>query len=548
MCFFTLKSSVKKNKILLLETNQFQIIKKIKMKNLLLPLLILFSISFSIAQKKDTTIVIIENLGANINSEYDELNPIIAPDGKTLYYVRQNHPLNKIRDYKDVENQAIWFSTLGVDTIWQKAEFMKKPFNLVRYNGIISITPDGNTILIRGAYKDGVPKGNGYSFVVRKKKGWSKPNMLKIKKLKSMDAGINNSAFLSNDGQTLLLSITDETNGVNNDLFVSFMKEDKTWTKPKSLGPTVNTEEVNDASPFLASDGVTLYYGSNREGGKGGMDIYMTKRLDDTWEKWSEPVNMGDGINTSANEAYYSLDAEGKFAYMVTRKDSAMKSDIVKIELKKEFRPDPVVLVYGNVYNKKTLEPLEANLTYEVLSDSTQTGGQATTNPDDGAYKIIVKIDQLYGIIAKASGYMSASESVDTKGITEYTEIRRDLYLVPFEVGQTVRLQNIFFDHDKATLRPESFPELLRVVKFLNENAKITIEVSGHTDNVGSDEYNLKLSDDRAKSVKLYLESQGIATNRIQSKGYGETKHIAGNETEEDRQLNRRVEFTILTK
>ena len=425
---------------------------------LLVSYLFLISISYSFSQKKDSTIVIIENLGDNINSQYEELSPIIAPDGKTLYYVRQSHPENKIREFKDVENQAIWFSALGADTTWQKAEFMKKPFNLDRYNGVVSITPDGNTILIRGAYKEGAYKGNGYSFVIRKKKGWAKPNMIKIKKYKAMDFGVNNSACLSNDGQTLLLSFTEENAGVNNDLYVSFMKEDKTWTKPKPLGPIVNVEERNEASPFLASDGVTLYFGSNRDGGKGEMDIYMTKRLDDSWEKWSEPVNMGEGINTSANEAYYSLDAEGKYAYMVMRKDSVTGSDIVKIELKQEFRPDPVVLVYGNVYNKKTLEPLDASLTYEVLSDSTQTGGVANTNPDDGAYKIIVKIDQLYGITAKASGYMSASESVDTKGITEYTEIRRDLYLVPFEVGQTVRLQNIFFDHDKATLRSESFP------------------------------------------------------------------------------------------
>lgn len=515
---------------------------------LLISLLILFYISNLFSQIDSVkTEVIIENLGKNVNSKYDELNPIISPDGKTLYFVRYNHPDNKIRDYLDKDNQAIWFSELGKDTTWGEAQIMKKPFNEEQYNGIISVTPDGNTILIRGAYKDGVLKGDGYSFAHKGRKRWNKPEMLKIKKLKSMDVGANNSASLSNDGQTLILSFSEEHFGMNNDLYVTFMQKDKTWSKPKSLGDIINTPN-NEASPFLASDGTTLYFGSDRDGGKGGMDIYMTRRLDDSWEKWSEPVNLGEGINTNANEAYYSLDAAGKYAYMVLFKEDIGESDIVKIELKKEVQPDPVVLVYGTVYNKKTNETLEAEITYEVLSDSSGIGGVARTNPDDGSYKIILPRGKLYGFTATATGFMSASESVDATEITEYTEIQKDLYLTPIEVGQVVRLQNIFFDYDKATLRPASFPELNRVVEFLTNNPNMTIEVAGHTDNVGADEYNLRLSDDRANSVRTYLISKGIVQSRIKAKGYGETKPIADNETDEGRQLNRRVEFTILTK
>ncbi|HBF88455.1 MAG TPA: flagellar motor protein MotB [Bacteroidales bacterium] len=516
------------------------------MKSLFLFSLILLALNSLLFSQTDSlkTTVIIENLGPKVNSEYDELNPIISPDGKMLYFVRQNHPKNTF----GVEgSQDIWVSTLGKDSAWMEAVKMGKPFNIEQYNGIINVTPDGNTVLIRGAYKEGVYKGLGYSFAHKGKKKWKNPEMLNIKKLKSMDLGANNSAFLSNDGQTLLLSFSEEHFGEQNDLYVSFMQKDKSWSKPKNIGTVVNTEK-NEAAPFLAADGVTLYFGSDREGGRGGLDIYMTRRLDDTWEKWSEPVNLGEGINTSANEAYYSLDAAGKFAYMVLYKEAVGESDIVKIKLKEEIQPDPVVMVYGNVYNKKTNEPLEADLTYEVLSDTSGIGGVARTNPDDGGYKIILPRGKVYGFTATAQGFMSASENVDATQITEYTEIKKDLYLVPFEVGQTVRLQNIFFDHNKATLRPESFPELDRVKVLLTENPKMTIEVAGHTDNVGSDDYNLRLSDERANAVRDYLLQTGIESNRINAKGYGETKHIAENETEEGKQLNRRVEFTILTK
>lgn len=502
---------------------------------------VLFFCAISIyAQEK----VQMENLGENINSKYSEINPIISPDGKTLYYVRCNHPLNT---FGEENSQDIWFSNIGEKGKFSLAAKMSLPFNTEQYNGIINVTPDGNSLLIRGAYSGGKYFGNGYSFSYRTTTGWSLPEKIKIKGYATMDVGLTNSACLSNDGKTLIISLSETFQSMDNDLYVSFMTDGDKWSKPMNLGKQLNSDST-EASPFLASDGVTLYFASNRKGGYGSSDIYMAKRLDDTWKNWSEPKNLGNSINSEGGEIYYSLDAAGKYAYIVSDKNSIGERDIVKILLGEEQKPDPVVLVYGNVYNKKTGEPIEAAITYDKLGEKSELAGLARSNPDSGAYKIILPIGQLYGFSADKRGFMTVSDNIDTREITEYTEIKRDLYLVPIEIGQTVRLQNIFFDFAKADLRPESFPELDRVLKLLNENPSMKIEISGHTDSDGSDELNRKLSDNRAVSVMNYLTSKKIATNRIIAKGYGETKPIVPNDTDENKQLNRRVEFTVLEK
>ena len=301
-------------------------------------------------------------------------------------------------------------------------------------------------------------------------------------------------------------------------------------------------------TPYLAADGVTLYFSSNRPGGLGDNDIWMTKRLDKTWTKWSDPVNLGAPINTPDWDAFFTLDAGGEYAYMTSSADGGYgQSDIVRIKLLEKEKPDPVVLVSGNVYNKKTNEPLSANLVYETLPEGTMAG-DGISDPRDGAFKIVLPYDKNYTIRATADKFFAQSENLNLDSLVQagYLEIHKDLYLVPIEIGQVVRLNNVFFDFDKWDLRPESFLELNRVVKLLEENPNIVIEMSAHTDSYGSDDYNIRLSDNRARSVMEYILSKGLTPSRISSKGYGETKPVAPNDTPENRQLNRRVEFTIV--
>ena len=223
------------------------------------------------------------------------------------------------------------------------------------------------------------------------------------------------------------------------------------------------------------------------------------------------------------------------------------ESDIVRVKLLEKEKPAPVVLVSGNVYNKKTGKPLSASLIYETLPDGA-IAGNGLSNAQDGAFKMVLPYDKNYSIRATADKFFAISENLNLDSLVKagYKEIHKDLYLVPIEIGQVVRLNNVFFDFDKWNLRPESYIELDRVVQLLIENPTIEIEMSAHTDSHGTDTYNYTLSDNRARSVMEYILSKGISANRIVSQGYGETKPVVPNDTDENRQLNRRVEFKIL--
>jgi OOP family OmpA-OmpF porin len=504
-----------------------------------------------IAQKEksitEATIIKIENVGPGINSNLPELRPTISADGNLLFFICENHPYNT--KYNSIRNsQDIWYAERDTATgKWREAMHMEYPLNTYHYNAVYWISPDNNRILIRNAFIDGDYAGNGVSMSYRKKNGtWSKPEMLRIRNYEKYDRGRQNGASMAHDGQTLLLYMAGP-GSYDNDIYVCFLQADGTWSEPKSLGKKINGSKYNDMTPYIAADGETLYFSSNRPGGLGDNDIWMAKRLDSTWAKWSEPVNLGGPINTTDWDAFFTMDAGGEYAYMSSALSGYGESDIVRVKLLEREKPAPVVLVSGNVYNKKTGKPLSASLLYETLPDGT-VAGNGVSSPADGAFKMVLPYDKNYSIRATADHFFAISENLNLDSLTKagYKEIHKDLYLVPIEIGQVVRLNNVFFDFDKWDLRPESFMELDRVVTLLAENPTIEIEMSAHTDSRGSDDYNFKLSGNRARSVMEYILSKGIAPNRIISKGYGETAPVVANDTDENRQLNRRVEFTIL--
>ena len=504
-----------------------------------------------IAQKDNIitseTVIKIENLGENINSDLPELRPTISADGNLLFFICENHPRNT--KYNSVPNsQDIWFSQRDTSGVWSEARHLSYPLNTVQYNALYWISPDNNRILIRGAFVDGAFVGKGVSMAELTETGrWSNPQALPIKNYNKYDRGQQSGATMAQDGKTLLLYMTPEQSGSNNDIFVCFLADNGSWTEPKSLGKKIDLPEFDEMTPYLAADGVTLYFSSNRNGGLGDNDIWMAKRLDNSWQKWSDPVNLGAPINSANWDAFFTMDAGGEYAYLTTSTNTMGESDIVRVKLLEREKPDPVVLVSGNVYNLKTKEPISASLVYETLPDGKEVGN-ALSSPLDGAFKMVLPYNRNYSIRAKADHFFAVSENLNLDSLVKagYKEIHKDLYLAPIEIGQVVRLNNVFFDFDKWDLRPESFVELDRVVKLLQENEAIEIEMSAHTDSKGSDEYNYKLSDDRARSVRDYIISKGIAAPRIISQGYGETKPVVPNDTDENRQLNRRVEFKIL--
>ncbi|MDP4237670.1 MAG: OmpA family protein, partial [Bacteroidota bacterium] len=298
-------------------------------------------------------------------------------------------------------------------------------------------------------------------------------------------------------------------------------------------------------TPFLAADGKTLYFASDGFSGYGSTDMFLSRRLDDTWQHWSEPENLGPDFNTPDWDAYFTIPASGDYAYFVSRQGAIGEADVFRAKLPASLQPSAVVLVMGKVIDAKTGKPLEATIHYEVLPGGKEAG-IAHSNPVTGQYKISLPSGALYGFRAEANGYLAVNENLDVKKLDAYAEIKRDLKLVPAEVGQTVRLNNLFFDFNKSELKSESFAELDRLVELLKASPKMEVEIVGHTDNVGNDATNKKLSNDRAIAVRNYLVSKSIAAKRLKTIGYGSSKPLASNETEEGRQQNRRVEFTIL--
>jgi outer membrane protein OmpA-like peptidoglycan-associated protein len=517
--------------------------------------------SYSQLADKNTKQKIPVSLGSGVNSTTGELSPVISADGKTVYFVRDSHE-------KNLAKQDVWFSRLDEKGKWMEASHPLAPINTGISSCIFNITPDGNQLLVRGAYNKGDFESAGISIISKDKYGaWKNPEKMDIPNYAELAAmGKYNGAFLCNDGKTVLMYFTDDLNEGKGDIYVSHLKEDEKksksrltkklgkligssisqgkWTMPEKIG-NLNTIKNDEIAPFMAADGVTLYFSSDRKGGFGSNDIWMSKRLDSTWKKWSEPVNLGPEINSEEWDCYYTMDAKGEMAYLVSFNNSLGASDIVKVQLAEPKRPDPVVLIYGKVFDAETGDVIGCSINYEDLAKGKNVGF-AQSDPSNGEYKIILPYGKNYGFMGSAANYLSVADHIDLIKVSEYQEINRDLFMVPAKIGSTIRLNNIFFDFAKADLRSESFPELDRLVNCLNENPKMEIEIRGHTDNVGGHDANVNLSNDRAASVRAYLINKGINESRVRSIGYGETKPLKKNDTDKNRQINRRVEFVIL--
>lgn len=531
---------------------------------------------FSIGLLKGFAQPAFENLGSKINSVYSEVRPTLSADGKYLYFVVEGNPKNAA--YKtDKLAQDIWVSEPEADGNWSQAQQAPSPVNTTKDNAIFWVSPDGNRILIRGAFDNGKYVGRGFSLCNKVSGGWSNPQRLKIDRFYQMVVDKFTGASMANDGKTLFLYFSEEKNSFLNDIYVSHLNEDtQVWSVPSKLGNNINMDDYDEISPFLASDETTLYFSSNRPGGKGDYDIWMTRRLDSTWKNWTAPVNLGDNVNSKQWEAYFSTDAKGEYGYLSTTLKSMGGTDLVRTKLRDDQKPQSSVLIYGKVFNAFTKEPMDAQLFYDLVPGETNEGN-AIASPE-GAYKVTLPYGKKYSIRASADKYFSVIDTLDFTQVGPYKEIHRDLYLYPVVTdgklqldsngnvvrqnldslggdgmdnlaeGQIISTNNILFDFGKSILRSESYKELDKVAKMMKANPNMKIELSAHTDAIGSYSSNLKLSEDRASSSRQYLLSKGIQADRITAKGYGETTPVASNQTDGGRQLNRRVEFRVLSK
>jgi len=492
--------------------------------------------------------ILIESLDKNVNSEYDELNPLLSPDGKTLYFSRRNHPEN-VGGATDKED--IWYSELDASGHWQLARNMGTRFNNEGPNFVNTVqatTPDGKSAIMLLGNKY-MPNGKmlaGVSISTRVNGEWGTPKALNIADDYNLAQKAN--YFLADNRQTLLMSVERDDSFGDRDLYVSFMKADSSWTKPLNLGDIINTAG-EESAPFLASDDKTMYFSSNGFSGYGGSDIFVSRRLDDTWTNWSDPENLGPEINSPLEDLFFNIPASSEFAYY-SRGVSETNTDIFRIKLPIVRSPEPWVTVKGKIVDKTSGKPLGAKIVYERLPDGKGLG-ISQSNPETGEYEIRLPAGELYGLRAESEGSLSESQNLDLRGIKNDQTLERDFNLDAIGVARvqenaSILLNNLFFDLEKATLRPESYPELNRIVSLMKDSPTMQIEIAGHTDITGSAEYNMNLSKRRAGSVASYLEEKGIDKSRMNVLFFGATKPMVPNDTREGRKKNRRVEFKIL--
>ncbi|MBC7407079.1 MAG: OmpA family protein [Arcicella sp.] len=481
--------------------------------------------------------IIKENLGSNVNSAYREIAPVISPDGKTLYYTRWKHPDN-LGNYK---NQDVWFSEMQKDGKWGLAKPIGQPINNTEHNAICAISPDGKTILLNNVYlKDG-SMAKGVSISTKTATGWGFPKSITIKNFKNKSDYAEYS-FSPNGRILIMTGQFTETQG-GKDIYVSFLQPDDTWSEPKDLGKKINSAD-EESTPFIAADGKTLYFSTKGISGYGNNDIFLSRRLDDTWLKWSEPENLGSVINTSEWDGYFTISALTDFAYFSSQENSLGEEDIFKLAVPESIKPNAVVQITGGVYNKVDNKPISARINVQSMTDGDTVC--VSYDPLTGDYKMMLPTKQSYTISATKKGFIAVSEPLDFTKENNFKEVKKNIYLLPIEAGQKMTLNSVFFEQSKAVIIDTSFPELDRIVRAMKENPTMEIMLEGHTDNQGDWNANLLLSKERVEEVQKYLAIKGINMKRIQVQGYGSTRPVASNNSEEKRRLNRRVEVTII--
>ena len=484
-----------------------------------------------------------EKLSPNVNTEYEETKPLFSPDGKHLYFVRQNHPENigGIRD-----DQDIYVSMLLHDQ-WTIGRNIGQPLNDINGNGICSISPDGNTFYVLNAYNADGTVTNGLSVSRRIGQEWTLPKKQTIDNFHTRS--IYQDYYVSQDGTVLIMAVQRDDSFGDQDLYVSFKVQEDHWSKPRNLGKRINSKYA-EFSPFLASDNHTLFYASNGHNEGKDSDIFYTKRLDDTWSNWTLPESLGPEVNTPGWDGYFSLSANSEYAVFVTNYAGSGSNrlsssrDIFRLRLDIEPMMDEKLLVYGKVIDVQSRQPVVARVTC-LAADDPDLSRFKITNPGEGEYKIALNPRNPYVVTVEAEGYLAVNHPINL-GSMSNGEFRQDFELIPLQVGQIFQLEDLHFVQGKPDLLPESKPQLDRLLEILVGNPSLKIQLSGHTDRLGSQSALKKLSQQRADAVKDYLISHGVPKNRIRSEGYGGNNPIASNDTPDERRLNRRVEVKIL--
>ena len=516
--------------------------------------------------------MVVLNLGKVINSEDDDYNPVITRDEKTMFFTSRRMQNEKSpRNPADNKFYEDIYQSKNIGGEWKDAERFDIKINKKKNkknNAAVGISPKNDELFI---YIGKSRSGDIFSSRLKEGK-WTSPRPLTSK--------INTSAretsmCLSSDGRTMYYCSNEpKTTLGGSDIYVSTKDENDKWQKPKNIGQTINTRSDEIAVSISYNDS-TLYFSSKGHNTMGGYDIFKTT-LSETG-LWSQPENMGYPINTADDDIFYRESKDGRTAYYSSIRESGLGGrDIYKViflgaekemlqsdenipvlgtippfeniffTIPDKIAVDTSITMKGRIFDSENQKSVIAKL---ELIDPDLSRSVATAISDTGGnYSVKVPAPKQYGVEIVAKGYLLFLDVVDLKGESYMKDYIRDFQLERVEVGAKVILKNIFFEFGKATLKPESYAELDNVVKLLQNNEGVRLEISGHTDNVGSLKTNMKLSEDRAKAVVEYIIGKGIASSRLEFKGYAYTQPIAPNTTQDGRAQNRRVEFKVLSK
>lgn len=482
------------------------------------------------------------NLGPNINTEQPEYFPCLTADNETILFtrlVKEKLAQSGIQEdfFTSTKINGEWIKSIEVNNV-----------NTILNEGAPTLSPDGQILIFTacefdGSYGTGRNGKGSCDLFYSSKIGvqWSPPQNLGEK--------VNtyyweSQPSFSADGRTLYFVRGKYTkNGIaQQDIFVSKLNNSGEWEKASKIKGYVNTD-FEEESVMIHPDGKTLYFSSNGHPGMGGMDIFMSK-LQDNGE-WGKPTNLGYPINTFKNENSVLVAADGEVAYFSSDRDGGFGDmDIYSFILPTAVRADKVTYMKGIVSDANSFKKLEAK--FELID--LETGEMVIenySNPKSGEFLICLPSNRDFALNVSKKGYLFYSDNFSLKGYDSTEPYKKEIELNKLRPGASVILKNVFFATNDYNLDKRSHIELDKLVTMMRMNPIFKCEIGGHTDNIGSDVDNQKLSQKRAESVVTYLVSQSISKDRLTSIGYGEKVPVESNDTEEGRALNRRTEFKI---
>jgi outer membrane protein OmpA-like peptidoglycan-associated protein/tetratricopeptide (TPR) repeat protein len=472
-----------------------------------------------------------------LNQFASQYFPVLTVDQQTILFTALVNHSGRYRE-------SIYISHKDKSGKWSIPVSISDQINGTTSNeGTCTISADKRTLVFTSCLREGNYGICDLYISYKKGEEWSKPQ--------NLGSHINSKGWqsqpsLSADGKTLYFVTERKGNYGKSDIWKSILQSDGKWSEPMNLGPVINSK-AREVSPFIHPNKQTLFFASNRTPSMGGFDIYYSTLVNG---EWTEPTNLGYPINNHKDQASIFITADGKKGYYADGKHKDCnyhRSYIYEFDIPANLVPMPTSdTIKLKVLDAKTRQPIAAEV--EVYDINTHTYQQhITSDPINGETTIIVNKGKEYLVHISKEGHLFESKYISYKNQDKSTITSEEIILLPpIEIDQTRILKSVYFKYDEYSLDKKSYIELSRLVAFLQANPEITIELEGHTDYVGSDEYNQQLSTKRAKAVYEYLLQAGITNSRLNYKGYGKMRPLAPNDSQENRQLNRRVAFKII--